>query len=801
MTARINQAEQAEALSLIERQNQLAGEMARARGDVALEQLEASMNNDLVNEARIEAMTPEELEDLRELDRIMFAYLTTPEAIAEYSFEEAKAHGLFMAEFYNEPLASIFRDFYGSYTPAMHAELLTEMQEAAQARIEATARVTEARESAGFTPVQADFLTAPDLQLATLVAQVESEGGAPEAKMNRLRVLMAQKVRTSFNEWLRESRQLMSSMGGDDLSAFESGLAEESLGVRQTSTQAVGRAAGAVGNAAGNVFGNLSQFSFTPLSQHSFLSSVFTNRTSISAAYASLNASSGDVDRLVNQQVQELTGNLTYEQLASRFVLIPDNPSEMTDDQLRALEGKMETVPKFFRNKDFANQYYNYLRESVGGDLTMADDFQEWFNTLDMHPLMKMFYQFIMMIPDEIMDYFDGSEDDKTDAEINGEDLQAIRDELGRRASDTDEEAADLEGDTALTEVERNTYLNGLSQYVTLRDDFREIMGNPNARPDILHNGEPLGTTPLSTEEEHELTAIAALVREEPSAVELLGKGLELSDIVYLVEHQGDQHADGVNVEFSTTGINIYADLAHYLPDGFTNFFDREYVAGTAAVGSTAALVAFSGVFWPLVLGGLAGIGVAYVVGEGGWITLEDISYDALDASTLGSIVDRITDASETIRETTAQRVRQLEALTTTERQEFLESSGILEIQEDIPEFWGDYQLTSLDVLLFNEFEDGTGDHSFDQSNWFSMFHADSIGEGDEYIDESGAAVTAEHDMRGFQVEGTGSWLGLFTRDNYYDYRFKNVESFFAWLRTSPRAAELQAEIEERETT
>ncbi len=799
MTDRINAAEQERARDLLEAQTAAGQEIARALlgagFDAELTNL-ANQTNTEINVTRLSEMTHTEFEQILELDTRLNQMLEDPTRLEAWTLDEFQTDTRFMAQFYSGETQASMLALANGMTEVIFTDLKDLMQSGIVAAEESAAVVNEAREAAGFTPDQADFLTAPDLQLASLVAQVEAEGGTAEVKMTRLRALMAQKVRTSFNEWLRESRQLMSTMGNDDLSAFESGLAEEALNVRQSSTQALGRAAGSVGDAAGNAFGNLAQFSFTPLSQHSFLSEVFTSRSAISEAYASLGASSGDIDHLVSRQVDTLTATLTYEQLASSFVLIPENPAEMTEEQLRALEGKMETVPKFFRNKDFASQYYDYLRESVGGDLSMADDFQEWFKTLDMHPLMKMFYQFIMMIPDEIMDYFDGAEEDKTEAEINGEDLQAIKDEIARRNGVSSEDPEDPE------DPEREGNLAEQSEYQTLLAAYREVLGDTAPEISIVHNGQALELVDLSNDEVRSLTQITSLLSEAPQAAPLLNKGLELNDLLFLVEHFGDatSREDGINVAIEPDGSLAmsyeFESLMSGLTgaDGINGMRDVEVAEGAAGGMAGFWLGVKMGARLPIpsplgkIIGAIGGGVLGASVGQrwDNWDVFWDVTsldIDEINAETLSAAIREIQDdvgaLEEAINDMSLERFANAFPVINDHRDKFnlddieanggIPSSLISQNGQISPAFvsmlsldsgfWGTYTMTHEDLINFGADLDTAG-----------------ITDLTGVIDDESEAFEANDrwfSSGGYLVEG--GWL----RDN----RVENAEAFFDWLR------------------
>ena len=266
-------------------------------------------------------------------------------------------------------------------------------------------------------------------------------------------------------------------------------------------------------------------------------------------AYGHANSGTEEVSRFISHQVQEMTGNLSFENLEQEFEVIPDDPAEMSPDQLRAMHDKMETVPKFFRNKDFANKYYDYLRTAVGGDLKLALDFDDWFDTLEMNMWVKMFYQVMMMIPDELIDWFDGSEKNKTDAQKNGEKLQALKNELGERGEKTDTD------DLGTPATEKDVVNDG--RYKNLLNRFQELKGSDSASMNIIVGEKKLEESNLTQDQIEGLTSVSAMLKKEPKSIIMLEKDLDLDDVIFVARHLGDQHKDDINVYFNDDSMRL----------------------------------------------------------------------------------------------------------------------------------------------------------------------------------------------------------------------------------------------------
>lgn len=774
MSDRLTAQQQTETAREVAVQVTVASQLA----DLALNNLELRSDPSIIriNGRALNQMTQTDLIVVNSISTRLAQLQTDASFVESYTLGQFKTDFLKIASFISGPLKKEFsravrglnetqfaliKTSLTSDITSRHAASAASTAAESQAAAAETTRQREASERAGFSPEKSAFLTMPDLKMAKLVSQVEDAGGTEAEKMERLQSRITTKLSSVYNEWINEVRPLMESQTGGGLSTYESTLAEDQLGVQTTSTQAFGKAAGAVGNAAGNVFGDLAQFSFTPLNQHPLLGSIFNTKEAIAAGYAGINTSTNAAETMIATRVAAIMNGLTFENVSSKFVLIPDNLADpdITVEQLQALEEKMETIPKFFRNKDFANQYYDYLRESVGGDLTLARSFKEWFKTVDMHPLMKMFYQFMMMIPDEVMDYFDGRESEKTDEEINGTDLHAIKEELGNRGVTTNTNAANQ---SAAETREGN--LEDQSEYQVLLTQYRAALGDSTATLDIMHEGVILGTNPLTNAEVRSLTSVKSLLEKEPQAAPMLD-GANLKDLVFMADHYGDSNDDGINVRFEGEEVLFSADYDNLFRgqaltgDWSTEAFAGFGTAGLAALAGAGALT--GGLAWVLAAG-VAGGFAAYYAGESEGT---DRTAKITDSPTrIGNIIHEMKIAVETIEADMTRAAAELADLSPVDLAKLNASDGFQSLAQ-LSEAWSTgFKLTALDAANFVKHEE---DETFDN------FHEEQISAGENYINNSGDEVEATGDMNIIEANGSGY---------FKDYMFESAEALFKWL-------------------
>lgn len=447
------------------------------------------------------------------------------------------------------------------------------------------------------------------------------------------------------------------------------------------------------------------------------------------------------------------------------------NPEDLqsAEEKAQAVADLLDTMPEAYHKSTWGNKYESYVLKK--GSMSM--DFDEWIDTQNISPLMKLYYTLIK----PIMDFFQNM----------GEDPEKLEENLqSKKYRDLLAEEQSVEPDDGKPREPSKPRPRGevLGEQRALTTAFSKAAGK-DVSVDAINftvDGKPLTESRLETNSE-EFSEIVVLLNAQPESYQLLTKGLPLEDLKFLAKRRGDVSDDGINVEFDKTGFDISVEwgaLEGRWSDELAGFTAGMVSGGAVGAGiGTLSFVPILGTLSGAVLGaiggGIAGIGID--TGGDNKLLYSESNPENV-AESIRKVKKLIGELDEVVRDVKTK----LEGFSKEEQAELKDAIPKLEKSEAFkgfyekltPSLWNNYPLTVSDMKNFAKAEEkGLFDSDED------TFHAEDedfySNFGNDVIGEYGVAEEVDVDNGKKYLEVDGSHL-------FQDYKFENAKSFFAWL-------------------
>lgn len=422
----------------------------------------------------------------------------------------------------------------------------------------------------------------------------------------------------------------------------------------------------------------------------------------------------------------------------------------------------LDDMPEAYHKSQWGKAYESYVEKNP----ELALKFEEWLDTTNINPLVRMFYDYIK----PLINLFGSLMEDPKDAEKK---LQSTKyRELAEKDFTLNNE--DSESINELTDTADNgdwgVIIDALDKKGIKEDDIK-----------LTYDGVTLEKGKFPTAYLETIQKFAKI----DGAEQLFTTGLAIEDIQFLLDHHNGEAGDGIVVYFHGKDFDIDIE-AGYLE----NHIGDELVGMLGVAGGAAAAMAWNPFGWIVGTGVALGTGyLAYrsahhvntdwgIDGEG------EFSYDAVTPEALSKTIkqakeaiaedkERIETAADALGKLSEEDQRALaEVLPKLKNSKAFE--GLYNNIRGNEDLWDGYNPSVNDLQNFvkaeesNIFDSGSGAFETDNDDWYQWF-GKVIGENGE-VDNS---IEPDSSTNYLEVDGTG-WVK--------DQKFKNARSFFAWL-------------------